>query len=70
MMVPSGDITEASSQELLNIADEGDTIVDGRQLENSATRSVRNKEAYERGLQFVVPPGSQAASGASRSASA
>jgi len=29
MMVPSGDITEGVFQELLNIADEGDTIVDG-----------------------------------------
>jgi 6-phosphogluconate dehydrogenase len=52
MMVPSGDITEAVFQDLLRIADEGDTIVDGGNS-NFRHSKRRHDEARERGMHFV-----------------
>ena len=52
MMVPSGKITEGVFQDLLGIADEGDTIVDGG---NSNFRDSKRRyvEAAQRGTHFV-----------------
>jgi 6-phosphogluconate dehydrogenase len=52
MMVPAGDITEGVFQELLKLADRGDTIVDGG---NSMFRDSqrRYREAKEHGIEFV-----------------
>ena len=52
MMVPAGKVTEDVFQELLGIADEGDTIVDGG---NSNFRDSRRRhvEARQRGIHFV-----------------
>jgi 6-phosphogluconate dehydrogenase len=52
MMVPSGDITEAVFQDLLRIADEGDTFVDGGNS-NFRHSKRRHDEAAERGMHFV-----------------
>jgi 6-phosphogluconate dehydrogenase len=52
LMVPAGKITEDSFQELLTLADEGDTIVDGG---NSNFRDSQRRygEAQAKGLHFV-----------------
>ena len=52
MMVPSGKITESTFDELLGLADRGDTIVDGG---NSNFRDSirRHDEAGKRGVHFV-----------------
>jgi 6-phosphogluconate dehydrogenase len=52
MMVPSGDVTESVFQELLGLADPGDTIVDGG---NSYFRDSlrRHDDAKARGVHFV-----------------
>jgi 6-phosphogluconate dehydrogenase len=52
MMVPSGEITENVFKELLGLADEGDTIVDGG---NSNFRDSKRRyvEAQQRGIHFV-----------------
>jgi 6-phosphogluconate dehydrogenase len=52
MMIPAGKITEDVFQELLGIADEGDTIVDGG---NSNFRDSRRRqvEAQQRGIHFI-----------------
>ncbi len=52
MMVPSGKVTEAVFQDLLTIADAGDTIVDGGNS-NFRDSKRRNVEAGHRGIQFV-----------------
>src|SRR3954451_2171765 len=52
VMVPSGEITEAVFQDVLKIADEGDTIVDGG---NSNFRDSQRRygEAKQHGISFV-----------------
>jgi 6-phosphogluconate dehydrogenase len=52
LMVPSGDITERTFQQALELADEGDTIVDGG---NSYFRDTirRHEAAAARGVRFV-----------------
>src|SRR5213592_2211358 len=52
MMIPAGKITEDTLQQLLEIADEGDTIVDGG---NSNFRDSKRRyvEAQHRGIHFV-----------------
>ena len=52
MMVPSGEITENVFKELLGIADEGDTIVDGG---NSNFRDSKRRyvEAQQQGIHFL-----------------
>ncbi len=52
MMVPAGKITEDTFQELLGLADEGDTIVDGGNS-NFRDSQRRHAQARERGLHFV-----------------
>src|SRR5690348_5142366 len=52
MMVPAGDITEGVFQDLLKLADKGDTIVDGGNS-NFRDSQRRYKEAAEQGLSFV-----------------
>jgi 6-phosphogluconate dehydrogenase len=52
MMVPAGDITEAVFQDLLKLADPGDTIVDGGNS-NFRDSQRRYRESKEKGLQFV-----------------
>jgi 6-phosphogluconate dehydrogenase len=52
MMVPAGEVTEAVFRDLLEIADEGDTIVDGGNS-NFRDSQRRGREASERGLHFV-----------------
>ncbi len=52
MMVPSGKITEDVFQDVLKIAEEGDTIVDGGNS-NFRDSQRRHAEAAARGLQFV-----------------
>ena len=52
MMVPAGDVTEAVFQELLKLAEPGDTIVDGGNS-NFRDSQRRCREARERGLDFV-----------------
>jgi 6-phosphogluconate dehydrogenase len=51
-MVPSGEVTESVFQELLGIADEGDTIVDGGNS-NFRDSKRRYEEAGAKGLNFV-----------------
>ncbi|MBX5474530.1 MAG: decarboxylating 6-phosphogluconate dehydrogenase [Thermoleophilia bacterium] len=51
-MVPAGQVTEEVFQELLGLADEGDTIVDGGNS-NFRDSQRRHREARERGLHFV-----------------
>ena len=52
MMVPSGEITEGVFQELLELAEPGDTIVDGGNS-NFHDSQRRHAEAAARGLQFL-----------------
>jgi 6-phosphogluconate dehydrogenase len=52
MMVPAGKITEETFQELLKLADKGDTIVDGGNS-NFRDSQRRYREAQENGLHFV-----------------
>jgi 6-phosphogluconate dehydrogenase len=52
MMIPAGEITEQTFQQLLELADEGDTIVDGG---NSNFRDSKRRyvEAKHHGIHFV-----------------
>ncbi len=52
MMVPSGDVTEAVFQDLLKLAEPGDTIVDGGNS-NFRDSQRRHEEAKQRDLHFV-----------------
>src|SRR3954470_12234754 len=52
MMVPAGDVTEAVFQDLLQLAEQGDTIVDGGNS-NFRDSQRRYREAQERGIQFA-----------------
>jgi len=52
MMIPAGKITEDTFQELLELADEGDTIVDGGNS-NFRDSQRRHAEALEHGIHFV-----------------
>ncbi|MEP6976486.1 MAG: phosphogluconate dehydrogenase (NAD(+)-dependent, decarboxylating) [Thermoleophilia bacterium] len=52
MMIPAGEITESTFLELLDIADQGDTIVDGGNS-NFRDSQRRYKEAHEHGVHFV-----------------
>jgi 6-phosphogluconate dehydrogenase len=52
MMVPAGKITEDVFQDLLKIADKGDTIIDGGNS-NFRDSQRRYREAQEQGLEFV-----------------
>jgi 6-phosphogluconate dehydrogenase len=52
MMVPAGEVTEAVFQDLLKLADEGDTIVDGGNS-NFRDSQRRYREAKAHGLHFV-----------------
>jgi 6-phosphogluconate dehydrogenase len=52
MMVPAGEVTEGVFQDLLKLADKGDTIVDGGNS-NFRDSQRRNREAQEKGLHFV-----------------
>ena len=52
MMVPSGEVTEGVFQDLLKLADKGDTIVDGGNS-NFRDSQRRHREAQEQGLHFV-----------------
>ena len=52
MMIPAGKITEDVFHDLLRIADEGDTIVDGGNS-NFHDSKRRHAEAQEKGIHFV-----------------
>jgi 6-phosphogluconate dehydrogenase len=52
MMIPAGKITEDTFQELLKLADKGDTIVDGGNS-NFRDSQRRYREAQDQGLHFV-----------------
>jgi 6-phosphogluconate dehydrogenase len=52
LMIPAGKITEDAFQELLRIADEGDTIVDGGNS-NFRDSQRRHAEAQAKGIHFV-----------------
>ena len=52
MMVPAGKITEDTFQQLLQLAEKGDTIVDGGNS-NFRDSQRRHREAQAKGLQFV-----------------
>src|SRR5262245_55284456 len=52
MMVPSGEITESTFQQLLALADPGDAIVDGGNS-NFRDSQRRHAAAGERGVHFV-----------------
>jgi 6-phosphogluconate dehydrogenase len=52
LMVPSGDITEAVFQDVLKLAEDGDTIVDGGNS-NFRDSQQRYRESAERGVNFV-----------------
>jgi 6-phosphogluconate dehydrogenase len=52
MMVPSGEVTESVFQDLLKLASEGDTIVDGGNS-NFRDSQRRAREAQEHGLHYV-----------------
>ncbi len=52
MMIPAGKITEDTFQQLLTLADKGDTIVDGGNS-NFRDSQRRHAEAREHGLHFV-----------------
>src|SRR5881275_1526093 len=52
MMVPAGDITEGVFQDLLGLAEKGDTIVDGGNS-NFRDSQRRHAAAAERGIDFV-----------------
>src|SRR6266853_682586 len=52
LMIPAGKITEDTFQQLLKLADKGDTIVDGGNA-NFRDSQRRHAEAQEKGLHFV-----------------
>src|SRR5712692_863832 len=52
MMIPAGKVTEDTFQELLGLADPGDTIVDGGNS-NFRDSQRRHGEAKERGIHFL-----------------
>jgi 6-phosphogluconate dehydrogenase len=52
MMIPAGKITEDVFQDLLKIADKGDTIIDGGNS-NFRDSQRRNREAQAKGLDFI-----------------
>jgi 6-phosphogluconate dehydrogenase len=52
LMIPAGEITEDAFQELLKLADEGDTIVDGGNS-NFRDSQRRYRAAQEHGIHFV-----------------
>jgi len=52
MMIPAGKITEDTFQELLSLADQGDTIVDGGNS-NFHDSQRRYREAQAKGLNFI-----------------
>jgi len=52
MMVPAGEVTEAVFQDLLKLAEQGDTIVDGGNS-NFRDSQRRYRDCKEKGLQFV-----------------
>jgi 6-phosphogluconate dehydrogenase len=52
VMVPAGDVTEGVFRELLDLADEGDTIVDGGNS-NFRDSQRRHREAQAKGIHFV-----------------
>src|SRR5580765_2318519 len=52
LMIPAGDITEGAFQELLALADAGDTIVDGGNA-NFRDSQRRSAEAGKKGIHFV-----------------
>jgi 6-phosphogluconate dehydrogenase len=52
MMVPAGDVTEGVFQELLELAERGDTIVDGGNS-NFRESQERYRRAKERGIDFI-----------------
>jgi 6-phosphogluconate dehydrogenase len=52
MMIPAGKITEDTFQELLRVADKGDTIVDGGNS-NFRDSQRRYREALEHGMYFI-----------------
>src|SRR5438128_2229487 len=52
MMIPAGEITEDTFQQLLEIADEADTIIDGGNS-NFRDSKRRSEAAQERGIHFV-----------------
>jgi 6-phosphogluconate dehydrogenase len=52
LMIPAGKITEDAFHELLGIADEGDTIIDGGNS-NFHDSKRRYQEAKDKGIQFV-----------------
>src|SRR6266436_6213590 len=52
LMIPAGKITEDAFQQLLTLADKGDTIVDGGNS-NFRDSQRRHAEAREHGLHFV-----------------
>src|SRR6266568_3719668 len=52
MMVPAGKITEDTFHQLLQLAEKGDTIVDGGNS-NFRDSQRRHREAQAKGLQFV-----------------
>jgi 6-phosphogluconate dehydrogenase len=52
MMVPAGEITEAVFQDLLQLVDEGDTIVDGGNS-NFRDSKRRHGEAQQHGIHFI-----------------
>ena len=52
MMIPAGEITEDTFQQLLEIADEADTIIDGGNS-NFRDSKRRHEVARERGIHFV-----------------
>jgi 6-phosphogluconate dehydrogenase len=52
MMIPAGKITEDTFQELLELADKGDTIIDGGNS-NFRDSQRRYRDAQEKGLDFI-----------------
>ena len=52
MMIPAGKITEDTFQQLLELADKGDTIIDGGNS-NFRDSQRRYREAKEKGLDFI-----------------
>ena len=69
MMVPAGEITEGTFQELLALAEPGDTIVDGGNS-NFRDSQRRYAEAAKHAASTSSTPASRAGSGASRTATA
>jgi 6-phosphogluconate dehydrogenase len=52
LMIPAGEVTESAFQELLRLADEGDSIVDGGNS-NFRDSQRRYRDAQAKGLHFV-----------------